>query len=66
MQIPVLESSKINERNLYVPCSYNDYLLASQGKCPKGGGRPFKKLINFKLEVLAFSQKKKIVILAKY
>ena len=44
MQIPVLESSKINERNLYVPCSYNDYLLASQGEMPERWWKAFQKI----------------------
>ena len=44
MQIPVLESSKINERNLYLPCSYNDYLLASQGEMPERWFKAFQKI----------------------
>lgn len=44
MQIPVLESSKINDRNLYLPCSYNDYLLASQGEMPERWFKAFQKI----------------------
>lgn len=44
MQIPVLSASKPEESGLFVPCSYKDYLLASQGEVPERWWKAFQKI----------------------
>lgn len=44
MQIPVQSKPNSIQNSLFIPCSYNDYLLASQGEVPERWWRAYQKI----------------------